>query len=115
MVELVAQEVKNFEKALLIGIYIKSNEKEPCVDSLDELEGLTKTYGLEVIDSVPCYVRKFSAGTILGSGKLQELSGLIQEFNVDLVIFDDEITPNQQKNLEKILKKTGHGPHRADH
>jgi GTP-binding protein HflX len=104
MVEFVEQ-VRVFDKALLIGIYTKSNNKDPCVDSLEELAGLATTYGLEVVDQVPCYIRKFSAATLLGKGKLQELSALIQEFGVDLVIFDDEISPHQQRNLEKELKK----------
>lgn len=105
MVELVEQEARVFKNALLIGIYTKSNEKDACVDALEELAGLTTTYGLEVIDQVPCYIRKFSAATLLGKGKLQELFGLIQEYGVDLVIFDDEITPHQQRNLEKEFKK----------
>jgi len=99
------EEIKNFEKALLLGIYMSSNEQQSCEESLEELERLSDTYGLETIDKVPCMLRKIVSATLLGKGKLQELSGLIDEYGVDVIIFDDEITPNQQRNLEKIFKK----------
>ncbi|NGX37123.1 MAG: GTPase HflX [Chlamydiae bacterium] len=101
----VEEEVKVFEKALLVAFYLKSNEKTRCEESLDELERLAETYGLEVIDKVPVMLRKIISGTILGKGKLDELRGLSDEYGADVIIFDEEITPHQQRNLEKIFKK----------
>lgn len=98
-------EIKEFKKALLIGIYLKNTEKDACLESLEELERLADTYGLETIEKVPCPLKKISAATILGSGKIEELAAAAAEFNVDVMIFDDEISPNQQRNLEKAFKK----------
>jgi GTPase len=93
------------EKALLIGFYLKKEDEEKCVESLEELERLAQTYGLEVIDQLPCFLRKISAATLIGKGKLEEIRGLCEEFKVDVVIFDDEISPKQQRNIENIFKK----------
>ncbi len=100
-----SEEVKTPEKALLIGFYLEKDEEQGVVDSLLELERLTNTYGLSVIDQTPIHLRKITSSTIIGKGKLQELCALAEEYEADVVIFDEEITPNQQKNLEKIFKK----------
>jgi len=98
-------EIKDYKQALLIGIFQKSTDREACNESLDELEGLADTYGLSTKEKIPCQVRKISAATIIGEGKLEEILALASESGVDLIIFDDEISPHQQRNLEKILKK----------
>ena len=102
---MIQDENKNLEKALLIGFYLKNTEQKDCEESLDELERLSDTFGLIVIDKVPCILRKITASTILGSGKLEELNALVQEYEIDVIIFDNEIFPHQQRNLEKLFKK----------
>lgn len=99
------EEIKVFEKALLIGIYLAKEEEEACSSSLEELEGLADTYGLETIDRVPVHLRKITAATLIGSGKLTELKALGEEYGADLIVFDDEISPHQQRNLEKAFGK----------
>ena len=99
------ENVKDFQKALLVGFYLKSDEKVACEESLDELERLAETYGLEVIDKVPVALRKIISATIIGSGKLTELGALASEFGADVIIFDEEISPHQGRNLEKAFKK----------
>jgi GTPase len=99
------EEVKIFKRAVLIGVFQKSTDRENCVVSLDELERLAQTYGLTTLQKLSCQVRKISAGTILAEGKLEEISLLLTEGGVDLVIFDDEISPQQQRNLEKLWKR----------
>lgn len=99
------EDIQDLQKALLIGFYLKSDEAEECEESLEELERLTETYGLEVIDKVPVALRKITSATIIGSGKLQELEALASEFGADVIIFDDEISPHQGRNLEKAFKK----------
>lgn len=101
----IPEEVKFFEKALLLGVYTDSREQAACEESLEELERLVDTYGLETIDKVPVFLRKITSATLIGSGKIEELRGLADEFGADLIIFDDEITPYQQRNLEKAFKK----------
>ncbi|MBP9842054.1 MAG: GTPase HflX [Simkaniaceae bacterium] len=81
--------------AFLIGV-VDNGE-----DTLDELEALADTFGLSVIRKEAVKLRKFDAATYIGSGKAEEFA----KFEVDVVIFDDNITPNQQRNLEKIFNK----------
>jgi GTP-binding protein HflX len=81
--------------AFLIGIVQDGH------DTLEELAALADTYGLEVTRKEALKLRKFDAATYIGSGKAEEFA----KFDVDVVIFDDNITPNQQRNLEKIFGK----------
>ncbi len=101
----IQENIKNPEKALLVGFFLKSDERIPCEESLEELERLADTYGLEAIDKVACSLRKIISATILGKGKLEELRALAEEYNADVIIFDEEISPHQQRNLEKLFKK----------
>ncbi len=91
--------------AVLIGIYRSGSEKEICDDYLNELERLCETYGLTAVGKISCPIKKLEAGTYLGTGKLDELKILADDLKTDVIIFDDEITPNQQRNLEKIFKR----------
>ncbi len=96
---------KHAKTALLIGAYESGKDKEACVDYLKELKRLCDTYGLAVTQEIPCSVKKPDGATFLGSGKLDELLIEVQEKEADIVIFDDEITPNQQRNLEKFFQR----------
>jgi len=98
-------QLKAQQTALLIGTYRSGDEKELCQDYLDELERLCDTFGLTVKDKIPCSIKKIEAATFLGKGKLEELSLMAQEKEADVIIFDDEITPHQQRNLEKIFNR----------
>lgn len=91
--------------ALLIGVYETSKDKDVCLEHLDELQSLAKTYGLETINKICVPIRKIDAATYIGSGKVEELKIVIQEQNINIVIFDIEISPQQQRNLEKIFQK----------
>lgn len=95
-----AQEQK---KALLVGTYTK--DKTDCLEQLDELENLGHTYGLTTVLKVPCPIRSYDAGTFIGSGKVEEIHQLALENGCEVVIFDDEISPQQQRNLEKLLER----------
>lgn len=91
------------KKALLLSVYFSGKEKETCEDYLEELERLCETYGMETVDKIACPVKKLDAGTYLGKGKIEELSRMADDQKIDVIIFDDEITPNQQRNLEKLF------------
>lgn len=98
-----SQEIK---RALLVSVYKGGpSNREICLEHLDELALLVDTYGLKVVEKIPCVVRKFEAATFVTEGKLQEIDQKSQEVEADLVIFDDEISPAQQRNLEQIFKK----------
>lgn len=90
-------------KALLVSVYKGKTSREICEEHLDELELLCETHGIKVIEKVPCHIRKFDASTFVTSGKKEELMELAKEKNVDVVVFDDEIAPSQQRNLEKAF------------
>lgn len=90
-------------KALLVAIYRGTPNKEICEEHLDELAFLSQTYGLEAIYRAAVPVRKIDAATFIGKGKVDELVEIAKENQANLIIFDDEITPAQQRNLEKIF------------
>lgn len=96
-------ELKALKSALLIGVYRSGTDKELCEDYLDELQRLCETYGLKAVGKFPCSIKKLDAATYLGVGKLEELKAVAKELEADVVIFDEEISPHQQRNLEKIF------------
>lgn len=98
------EELHKRKKALLISVYKGSNNRDICEEHLDELALLTETYGVDIAAKIPCIVRKYDASTFVTEGKLDELLLAAQEQKVDLVIFDDEIAPSQQRNLETFFK-----------
>lgn len=99
-------QIKERSKALLVGAFRSSDEKQLCEDYLSELERLADTYGVDTAAKVACPLRKMEPSTYLGRGKVEELLHLAHELKVDLIVFDDEIQPTQQRNLEQIFKKT---------
>ncbi|MEI8301284.1 MAG: GTPase HflX [Chlamydiota bacterium] len=98
-------ELKDFKTALLVGSYLLPHGQVACKEHLEELASLADTYGLEVKEKVACHLRKIEARTYLGQGKIEELIEMSKAQNCDIVIFDDEISPNQQRNLEKLFQK----------
>jgi len=101
--KLVLHETKEVLKALLVSTYHGATQKKICEEHLEELELLAITEGIETIHKVPCAVRKFDASIYVGKGKLEELVRTAEDTKADLVIFDDEITPAQQRNLQKAF------------
>lgn len=92
-------------RALLVGTYA-AGEKQVCIEQLEELESLGSTYGLETVFKMPCPLREIDAGTYLGSGKIEEIKEMALQHTCDVVIFDDEISPQQQRNIEMIIGKS---------
>ena len=91
-------------KAILIGTYLSGKTKELSLEQLNELESLGKTFGLQTLLHIPCPIKEYDAGTFLGKGKVEEIKELVKSLGAHLVIFDDEISPQQQRNLEKELE-----------
>lgn len=92
------------EKAVLIGIVTKEQGHDKLKEYLDELEFLTYTAGGEVIKRFSQNMDKPNPKTFIGTGKMNELKKFVDENDVGTAIFDDELSPAQQKNIEKILK-----------
>lgn len=95
---------KDKKKALLVGCYFNSKDNDRAIEHLNELEELCDTYGVDVIDKIPVILKKIVSATFIGSGKALEIEKICQEKNIEIVIFDDEISPHQQRNLEKVFK-----------
>jgi len=93
-----------YENVILVGIINKNQTKDKANDYINELAFLAKTAGGNVLKSFLQKLDQPHPKTFLGSGKLQEIKQYIDENKVDVVIFDDELSPAQQKNLEKILQ-----------
>ncbi len=93
------------KRALLVGTYKTTGEKGACNDQLAELESLCNTYGLIAAVQIACPLRAIESATFIGTGKVEEIRLSVIENQIDIVIFDDEISPQQQRNLEKQFEK----------
>ena len=91
------------ENAILVGVITPDTSRWNVEDSLNELEQLADTAGAVVTDRVTQALTKISAATYIGAGKVDELKKLVSQRKTDLVIFDDDLTPVQIRNLEKEL------------
>lgn len=91
-------------RALLVSVYKNGVTQRPvCEEHLEELALLAETYGVNVVHKVVCPIRRYDAAIYITEGKLEELVQASKEHAVNLVIFDDEIAPSQQRNLEKAF------------
>lgn len=90
------------ERALLVGVEWRTNAW-PVERSLDELERLAATAGAEVVGRLTQRLERPVPKSFIGSGKVQELKDLVSRLDVDVVIFDDDLTPAQQSHLEKTI------------
>lgn len=97
------KENKELEKTVLVGIVTQSQSEDKLTEYLDELEFLTYTAGGEVIRRFSQKMERPNPKTFVGTGKMEEIHAYILENNVSTVIFDDELSPSQQKNITKIL------------
>jgi GTP-binding protein HflX len=93
----------NFEKTIIVGIVTQNQSEEKLVEYLDELEFLTYTAGGEVIKRFWQKMDKPNPKTFLGTGKIEEIHHYVKSNEVSTIIFDDELTPSQQKNISKII------------
>ncbi len=93
-----------YEKAVLVGVITREQPADKIEEYLDELEFLTYTAGGEVIKRFIQKINIPNPKTLIGSGKMEEVRTYVEENEVATVIFDDELTPAQQNNIEKIFK-----------
>ena len=97
------KEVINFEKTAIVGIVTQNQSEDKLNEYLDELEFLTFTAGGEVIKRFWQKMDKPNPKTFLGTGKIDEINLYVKENDISTLIFDDELTPSQQKNISKII------------
>ncbi len=92
------------EKAFLAGVEVENSDSLWSMeDSLEELAALARTAGAEVVGTIIQRMRAPDVRYYLGKGRTAELAQLQQELGFDLVIFDDELSPSQQRNLEQEI------------
>ncbi|WP_089258554.1 GTPase HflX [Maribacter sedimenticola] len=101
---MIEKKITDYEKAVLIGIINKDQNEEKVKEYLDELEFLTYTAGGEVYKRFTQRMDVPNPKTLIGTGKMEEIEKYVDEHEIGSVIFDDELTPGQQRNIEKQLR-----------
>ncbi len=97
------KEIINFEKTAIVGIVTQNQTEDKLNEYLDELEFLTYTAGGEVVKRFWQKMDKPNPKTFLGTGKIDEINHFVKENDISSLVFDDELTPSQQKNISKII------------
>ena len=91
------------ERVFLVGVELKSRKDWETSDSLEELAELAITAGGEVVGDGVQKLEAPNAATFIGKGKADEFAAQCKKLGVDTVIFDDELSPAQSRNLEKVF------------
>lgn len=95
---------RQIEKAFLVGVEVFNQPGFISMqDSLEELERLSETAGLEVVGELTQKIDRPSSDTYIGSGKVEELRAFVDETLADVIIFDIDLSPRHQRELEKIF------------
>ena len=94
---------KKIEKTVIVGIVTQKQDEDKLQEYLDELEFLTFTAGGEVVKRFSQKMERPNPKTFVGTGKMEEINQYVIENDISTVIFDDELSPSQQKNISKII------------
>ncbi len=97
--------IETKHSCILIGVIPKGTDDQLAQEHLSELALLADTYGLETIRTFTQKLERPDKATYIGKGKVAEVKEFVKEHAISVVIFDDEISPSQQRNLEKELGK----------
>ena len=91
------------ENTVLIGVVTRDQDRDKSAEYLDELEFLTTTAGGIVVKRFTQNLDKPNPKTFLGTGKIKEVLDFIEAEKIQTVIFDDELSPAQERNISKIF------------
>ncbi|MDC7235576.1 MAG: GTPase HflX [Spirochaetales bacterium] len=94
------------ERSLLIGIQDENETAQEAENHLNELASLTETMGIPPVDSMMVKLRKTNPRYLVGTGKLEEIAQAAADCSADLVVFDYDLSPSQQRNIERDLNIT---------
>jgi len=94
------------ETAVLVALISRQQSEEQTREYLEELAFLADTLGMKTVKTVTQKLDNPDVATFVGKGKLEEIKEYVKAMNVDKVIFDDDLSPSQLRNLEKVLKTT---------
>nr|WP_314478758.1 GTPase HflX [uncultured Porphyromonas sp.] len=103
MREFIITEAKS-EEAVLVGLITKTQNEEQAKEYLDELDFLSRTAGVNPVKRFIQRLEQAHSVTFVGKGKLEEIRQYVEEHEIGLVIFDDELSPKQLRNIEQTLK-----------
>lgn len=95
---------KALERVVLVGVITKSQNEEQVEEFLKELAFLTLTAGGETIEQFTQKLEFPNPKTYIGSGKLDEISRFVEDNAIETVVFDDELSPAQIRNIERVLE-----------
>lgn len=93
------------ERAIIVGLILGSQSDQQVQDYLDELAFLMETAGLVPGKRFTQRLAKPDIRTFLGSGKIEEIDAYVKAENIDVIVFDDDLSPSQLRNLEKIFER----------
>ncbi len=102
----ITEREKIVERAVLVGTYTSHAMRADSQSLLEELEELIDTLGIPVVERCLVHHRECHARYLVGTGKAQELADLVKELSADAIVFDNELTPAQQRNWEKLTGVT---------
>ena len=96
---------KESEKAILVGVALQSQgiNHERMNEYLEELSFLAETAGAQTVKIFTQNLDKPVHATFIGKGKLEEIKAYTEEHEIDMIIFDDELTPTQLRNIESVF------------
>lgn len=97
------KDTKKIEKTVIVGIITQKQDEEKLNEYLDELAFLTYTAGGEVVKRFSQKMERPNPKTFVGTGKIEEINHFVIENEISTVIFDDELSPSQQKNISRII------------
>ncbi len=95
---------KNQETAVLVGVTVRNQEHRTTIEYLDELAFLAETAGVKTLNRFIQKLDRPHPKTFIGKGKMEDVLNYVKEHEVDMVIFDDELSPSQLRNIERILE-----------
>ena len=93
------------ERAVIVGLIQRGQTSELVYEYLDELAFLAETAGAETVRNFVQRLDMPNNKTLVGTGKLEEINKFVRNNNIQVVIFDDELSPSQLRNVEKILER----------
>ena len=97
---------QEIEKAVLVGVITQEQKEDQVEEYLDELAFLAETAGAETVKRFTQKLSKPHPKTFVGTGKLQEIVNYVNHHKIGMVIFDDELTPSQTRNIENAFNET---------
>ncbi|HEY4324098.1 MAG TPA: GTPase HflX [Mucilaginibacter sp.] len=92
------------ERAVLVGVITQGETDEQAKEYLEELEFLVATAGAETVKAFTQKLQRPDRATFVGSGRLEDIKAFVTEEEIDMVVFDDELTPSQLRNIENELQ-----------